>query len=49
MRQYRLSVRLPNGTTTRTVVTADNDMAAKQLGEAIFGKGNVLNWTRISA
>lgn len=48
MRQYRLWVRLPNGTTTHTNVTADNDMAAKQLGEAMYGKGNVLNWTRVS-
>jgi hypothetical protein len=49
MRQYRLWVRLPNGTTTHTIVTADNDLAAKQLGEAQFGKGMVLNYTRVSS
>ena len=49
VRQYRLWVRLLNGTTTHTIVTADNDMAAKQLGEAMFGRGNVLNYTRTGA
>ena len=49
MKQYRLWVRLPNGTTTHTIVTADNDLAAKQLGEAQFGKGKVLNYTRVSS
>ena len=48
MKQYRLWVRLPNGTTTHTIVTADNDMAAKELGASMFGRGNVLNWTRIN-
>lgn len=49
MKQYRLWVRLPNGTTTHTIITAENDMAAKQLGEAMFGRNNLLNWTRISS
>jgi hypothetical protein len=49
MRQYRLWVRLPNGTTTNTIITADNDLAAKQLGEAQFGVGRVLNYTRVSS
>lgn len=49
MKQYRLWVRLPNGTTTHTVVTADNDLAAKQLGEAQFGVDKVLNYTRVSS
>ena len=49
MRQYRLWVRLHNGTTINTIVTADNDLAAKQVGEAMFGYGNVLNYTRVSS
>lgn len=49
MKQYRLWVRVSPYQTTYTIVTADNDMAAKQLGEAMFGKGNVLNWTRTGA
>ena len=49
MRQYRLWVRLRNGTTTNTIVTAENDHAAKQLGEAQFGVGNVLTYTRVSS
>ena len=49
MRQYRLWVRLPNATTTHTIVTADNDLSAKQLGAALFGAGNVLNYTRVSS
>lgn len=48
MKHYRLWVRLPNGTTTHTVIIVENDCAAKQLGETIFGKGNILNWTRAS-
>jgi hypothetical protein len=48
MRQYKLWVRLPNGATTNTIVTADNDMAARELGTAMFGRGNVLNWIRVS-
>ncbi len=49
MKQFRLWVRLPNGTTTHTIVIADNDLAAKQLGAALFGAGNVLNHTRVSS
>ncbi|WP_189539040.1 hypothetical protein [Novosphingobium arvoryzae] len=48
MKQYRLWVRVSLYQTTHTIITADNDMAAKQLGEAMFGKGNVLNYTRAS-
>ncbi len=49
MRQYRLWVRISQTQTTHTFVSADTDFAAKQLGEAMFGKGNVLNYTRIGA
>jgi len=48
MKQYRLLVRLPNGTTTRIIVTAERDYAAKLFGEAQFGAGNVLHYTRAS-
>lgn len=49
MRQYRLWVRISQTQTTHTIITAENDMAAKQLGEAMFGRNNLLNWTRISS
>ena len=48
MKQYRLWVRITPYQTAHTNITAENDYAAKQLGEAMFGKGNVLNWTRVS-
>ena len=48
MKQYRLLVRLPNGTTTHIIVTAESDYAAKLIGEAQFGVGNVLHYTRAS-
>lgn len=48
MPQYRALVRLPNGLTTRITLEAENDLIAKQIGEAQFGVGNVLNWTRVS-
>jgi hypothetical protein len=49
MKQYRLWVRLHNGTTINTIVTAESDYAAKLIGEAQFGKGMVLNYTRVSS
>jgi len=49
MKQYRLLVRLPNGTTTRIIVTAESDYAAKLIGEAQFGPGAVLHHTRASS
>ena len=48
MYQYRILVRLPNGTTTRILIMAEGDNAAKQIGEAQFGVGNVLHYTRVS-
>lgn len=49
MYKYQLWIRLNNGqTTANTIVYADNDYAAKQLGEAQYGAGNVLNYTRIT-
>ncbi len=48
MHQYRLLVLLSNGTTTRIIVTAESDYAAKLIGEAQFGRGQVLHYTRAS-
>jgi len=47
MYQYRLWVRISRTQTSHTIVTADNDIAAKQIGEAMFGKGNVLFYARM--
>lgn len=48
MFRYQLWVRTSQTTTANTIVFADNDYAAKQLGEAQYGIGNVLGYTRIS-
>jgi hypothetical protein len=49
MYQYNLWIRLPNGlSTANTIIYADNDYAARQLGESMYGVGNVLNYTRVS-
>lgn len=47
MHKYALWVRINAYQTVNTVVWADNDWAAKQLGEAQYGSGSVLNYTRI--
>lgn len=47
MQQYRLWVRISQTQTTNTIVHADNALAAKQLGETLYGQGNVLNYTRV--
>jgi hypothetical protein len=47
MYQYQLWVRINQTQTANTVVWAENDYSAKQLGEAQYGAGNVLNYTRI--
>jgi hypothetical protein len=48
MYQYQLWVRINQTQTANTVVWAENDYAAKQLGEAQYGQGNVLNYSRIN-
>lgn len=48
MYKYQLWVRINSYQTTNTIVHADNDYAARQLGEAQYGVGNVLNYTRIN-
>ena len=47
MYKYQLWVRINQTQTANTIVFADNDYSAKQLGEAQYGAGNVLNYTRI--
>jgi hypothetical protein len=49
MYKYQLWVRINQLQTANTVVYADNDLAAKQLGEAQYGAGNVLNYSRIDS
>jgi len=48
MYQYQLWVRINQTQTANTVVYADNDYSAKALGEAQYGSGNVLSYTRIT-
>jgi hypothetical protein len=47
MFRYPLWVRTSQTTTANTIVFADNDYAAKQLGEAQCGIRIVLGYTRI--
>jgi len=47
MYKYKLWVRINAYQTLDTYVWADNDYNAKLLGEAQYGVGNVLNYTRI--
>ena len=47
MKKYLLWVRIRQTQTTNTIVFADNQIAAKQLGEMQYGIGNVLNYTEI--
>jgi hypothetical protein len=49
MYKYALWVRINQTQTANTVVYADNDYSAKQLGEAQYGAGNVLNYSRIDS
>ena len=49
MYKYQLWVSINPTQTANTVVFADNDYTAKQLGEAQYGQGNVLNYTRIDS
>ena len=42
MQKFKLLVKLPSGLTTTTFVWAENEYAARMLGEAQYGKGNIL-------
>lgn len=46
MYKYKLWVRINEYQTLHTIVYAENDWAAKQLGEAQYGVGNVLGYTK---
>jgi hypothetical protein len=48
MKKYALWVRISSTQTTNTYVYADNQLAAKMLGEHMYGVGNVLNYTEVS-
>jgi len=48
MKKYLLWVRINQLQTANTVVFADNQLAAKMLGEHMYGVGNVLNYTEVS-
>lgn len=45
---YELYVRLGQNVTTRTVVRAENGYIAMLMGEAVYGKGNVISFSPIS-
>ena len=48
MKQYKLWVRINQTQTANTIVYAENAYTAKQLGEHMYGIGNVLNYTEVS-
>jgi len=47
MYRYKLWVRINQYQTVDAYVFADHDYQAKMLGEAQYGVGNVLNYTRV--
>ena len=47
MKQFKLWVRINQTQTAYTLIYADNAYSAKQLGEAQYGIGNVLNYTEV--
>lgn len=47
MYRYKLWVRLNDYQTSETLIWAKSDHEAKLLGEAQYGAGNVLNYTRL--
>ena len=47
MYKYKLWVRINDYQTVETIVYANTDYDAKLLGEAQYGQGNILNYTRI--
>ena len=48
MKRYQLWVRISTIQTANTIVYAENSLIAKQLGEAQYGIGNVLNYTEMT-
>ena len=47
MSRFLLWVRISTTQTANTIVFAENALAAKQLGEAQYGIGNVLSYTEM--
>ena len=47
MSKYKLWVRIKDFQTVETIIWANNDYDAKLLGEAQFGVGNVLSYTKV--
>lgn len=47
MHKYKLWVRINQTQTANTIVYADNDYYAKQLGESQYGVGNVLGYWKL--
>ena len=47
MFKFKLWVRINDYQTAHTIVWASNALEAKQLGEAQYGAGNVLNYTQV--
>jgi hypothetical protein len=47
MKQYNLWVRINSLQTANTLVFAESAYTAKQLGEHMYGVGNVLNYTEV--
>ena len=47
MFKYKRWVRLNDYQTAETIIYANTDYDAKLLGEAQYGAGNVLNYTRL--
>lgn len=48
MKKFLLWIRISSTQTANTIVFAENDFAAKRLGEAQYGIGNVLNYTEVT-
>ena len=48
MYKFTLWVRLNQTQTAHVIVYADNALYAKQIGEAQYGVGNVLNYTQVN-
>ena len=47
MKYYKIWARIDPFQTVDTIVMATNDYFAKQIGESLFGAGNVLGYTEV--
>ena len=48
MRYYKIWARISQTQTVDTIVMATNEYFAKQIGESLFGAGNVLGYSAIN-